>query len=121
MLSRIVKIRRRGVKTDPKASKRTMKTPTSTRVVRLKKSEPVEFVRSVTDAVAPPTYIIDDPRRGTWLLRLATFSRIRATVAIAASEYGSLDRLAHTMADLPSLPRKGFMLRIMACCCAGFS
>ena len=116
-----MKIRRRGVKTDPKASKRTMKTPTSTRVVRLKKSEPVEFVRSVTDAVAPPTYITDDPRRGTWLLRLPTFSRIRATVAIAASEYGSLKRLAQTIADLPSLPRNGFMLRIMACCCAGFS
>src|SRR5437867_9866150 len=85
-----------------------MKTPTSTRVVRLKKSEPVEFVRSVTDAVAPPTYITDDPRRGTWLLRLPTFSRIRATVAIAASEYGSLERLAQTIADLPSLPRNGF-------------
>src|SRR5205823_12765320 len=96
-----------------------MKTPTSTRVVRLKKSEPVEFVRSVTDAVAPPTYITDDPRRGTWLLRLPTFSRLRATVAIDVSEYVSLDRLAQTMARLPSLPSTGFLLRILACCRAG--
>src|SRR5438093_12813676 len=109
MLSKIVKIRRRGVKTDPKASRRKRKTATSTRVVRLKKSEPVEFVRSVTDAVAPPTYITDDPRRGTWLLRLPTFSRIRATVAIAASEYGSLERLAQTIADVTALPRDGFL------------
>src|SRR5437667_10640862 len=103
MLSRIVKIRRRGVKTDPKASKRTMKTPTSTRVVRLKKSEPVEFVRSVTDAVAPPTYITDDPRRGTWLLRRPTFSRLRATAAIAVAEYGSTEVPRQTNDELPAL------------------
>src|SRR5919109_3175180 len=116
MLSKIVKIRRRGVKTEPRATSKTMKTPTRTRVVRLRKSDPLDLVRSETDAVAPPTYIDDDARSGFWLFKMPTLSRIRDTVAIAASEYGSFERLAQTIADFPSLPRNGFMLRIMACC-----
>src|SRR5712664_480328 len=121
MLRRIVKINRRGVNTEPKATRRTMKTPTRTRAVRLKKSEPLEEARSLTDAVAPPTRIVDEANSETWLFRTFTLSRIRATVAMALSEYGSLSKSAQTIADLPVLPRNGFMLRIMACCSAEFS
>src|SRR2546427_12162752 len=49
------------------------------------------------------------------------FPLIRFKVAMAGSEYGSLDRTAHTMADLPVPPRNGFMLRIICCCSAELS
>src|SRR3972149_6270341 len=91
MLRRIVKISRNGVKTDPRATSRTMNTPISTRVVMLKLSRPLELTRSATEAVAPPTSKVDEASSGLWARRVLRLFLMRLSVSMAGSEYGSLE------------------------------